>query len=117
MSAASASATSSRRARKHTSSSKYDGATSKAVNGCPKPYGTNNFPDIPAGLDAALPNTDGKHVYFFKGSQYWMYESLQAKVLAGYRPRSSPSPGNSPALPPPQMLRSPTRPMASRCIS
>jgi phospholipase C len=77
---------------------KYDGATSKAVNGYPKPYGTNNFPGIPAGLDAALPNTDGKHVYFFKGSQFWMYDLLQAKGLAGY-PRSFPSPGNFPGAP------------------
>jgi hypothetical protein len=64
---------------------KYDSGTAKVVSGYPLPYGTNQFPGIPASLNAAVPHyNDGSSIYFFQGSQYWKYSITDGSVLPGY---------------------------------
>ena len=66
---------------------KYDLAAAAVEAGYPKAYGgsTKLFPGVPADLDAALSHpSDGKSVYFFKGSQYWKYDMSTTAVVGGY---------------------------------
>ena len=71
-------------------------------SGYPMGYGngTSNWPGIPESLDAAVPQwSDGKSVYFFKGSSYWKYDMSVGALNPGYPKNYGTGTGNFEGLP------------------
>jgi len=43
-----------------------------------------NWPGLPANLDTAFTWGKSEHLYFFKGSQYWKYDTRLSTIDSGY---------------------------------
>jgi hypothetical protein len=65
---------------------KFDLLALAVEDGYPKVYGnTSLFPGVPHDLDAAVSHqSDGRHVYFFKGDQYWRFDLDAGTMDSGY---------------------------------